>query len=70
MPTILLADGDGIPYSVYVDLAEVWMESEQWERVAIKGEWGGLDLEDPAKRLEVIVALRGLGYSVEGGGPA
>lgn len=27
-------------------------------------------LEDPVKRLEVIVALRKMGYTVEGGGPA
>lgn len=27
-------------------------------------------LEDPVKRLDVIVALRKMGYTVEGGGPA
>jgi hypothetical protein len=27
-------------------------------------------VEDPVKRLDVIVALRKMGYTVEGGGPA
>lgn len=70
MALIWLSDEDGMQYSVPVSLLEVWDDSEQWERDEILGLPQTPQLEDPAKRLEVIVALRAMGYSVEGGGPA
>lgn len=64
MPDIWLSDEEGNPYSLFVDLVEVWESAEKWEKEAIFPP-ERLDLHDPVKRLEIVVALRKLGYTVE-----
>lgn len=64
MAEVWVADGDGMPYPIHVDLAEVWEAAERWEREAVAGKTG-LGLEDPVKRLEIISWLRVNGYKVE-----
>lgn len=67
--------------TVEVTLDEVWRDADTSERGTFAQEHGGeiidllggqveVNIEDPVKRLEVIVALRKMGYTVEGGGPA
>lgn len=64
MPDIWLSDEEGNPYSLFVNLAEVWDSADELEKESIFPP-DRLNLEDPVKRLEIVVALRKLGYTVE-----